>query len=76
MTNAAPLSAGQEPDSFRYMITAADGRPLSKLAKTYNEALHGRGGGHDDMLQGAFGATLSEIRAYFVEADGNNPKMA
>ena len=76
LTNAAPLSAGQEPASCRYMITAADGRPLSRLAKTYNEALHGRGGGHDDMLQGAFGAAPSEIRTYFVEVNNSNPKMA
>lgn len=51
---------------FRYMITSADDSiKLSAKAKEFNDALLGRGGGKDDMIQGAFAAPLEEIEKYF-----------
>ena len=72
LTNSAPLPEGSSspdpdsPQSYRYMITAADGRPLSRLIRDWNAALNGRGGGKDDMVQGAFTASLQEIRRLFT----------
>lgn len=51
---------------FRYMITSADDSiKLSAKAKEFNDALLGRGGGKDDMIQGTFAAPLEEIEKYF-----------
>lgn len=52
------------PDAYRYIITAKNA-PLSKLAKEYNAALNGRGGGRDEMVQGSFAASLEDIKKYF-----------
>lgn len=50
---------------YRYMITSST-LPLRGFAKTFNEALDGRGGGKDEMLQGFFGAPLKTIRSFFA----------
>lgn len=52
-------------DAFRYMITAQD-LPLRSLAREYNDALNGRGGGKDNMIQGTFRASLEDIQSYFA----------
>lgn len=51
---------------YKYMITAKD-LPLRTLAKTFNKALNGRGGGKDEMIQGAFAADLKTIKEYFKD---------
>ena len=52
------------PEQYRYMITSAS-LSLKPFSKEFNEALNGRGGGKDDMIQGSFGASLEEIETYF-----------
>ena len=49
---------------YRYVISSKT-VSVMKQAKIYNEALNGRGGGRDPMIQGTFGATLEEIKDYF-----------
>ena len=49
---------------YRYMMTS-DHVPLRAEAAKINAALNGRGGGSDDMLQGAFAADLSAIEEFF-----------
>ncbi len=51
---------------YRY-IASSNTLPLSKLAKEFNAALDGRGGGRNEMVQGSFGAELPEIISYFEE---------
>jgi len=53
-------------DHGRYMITSAVERPLAKLCREWNQDLSGRGGGKDNMVQGAFSATPEDVRAYFA----------
>lgn len=49
---------------FRYVISS-ENISVQKNARLYNEALNGRGGGRDPMIQGTFNATLDEIKKYF-----------
>lgn len=56
----------EQGDGYRYIITAKD-LPLRTLAPNMNEALAGRGGGNDEMIQGAFAAGLEAIEKYFKE---------
>lgn len=58
------LTAPSEAGPFRYIITSRS-LSLKALAKSFNDALAGRGGGRDEMIQGSFGASLSEIERYF-----------
>ena len=51
-------------NGYRYIATAKK-LPLSKLAREFNEALNGRGGGRDEMVQGSFGADLADIEEFF-----------
>ncbi|MBO5303582.1 MAG: hypothetical protein J6A92_05985 [Lachnospiraceae bacterium] len=59
---------GSDTDGYRYIVSkneqAAD-IDLKQLAKTMNEALNGRGGGSDKMIQGSIGALKTEICAFF-----------
>ncbi len=57
-------------NGFRYMITSSS-VPLRALAKEINGALNGRGGGKDEMIQGAFQTDLESIRSYFRETKWN-----
>lgn len=54
---------GQEGD-YKYII-ASSSVDLRAKAKDINTKLCGRGGGHPQMIQGSFFATLKEIKAYF-----------
>lgn len=54
------------PRSYRYVATSKH-LPLRSLAKEFNVALGGRGGGRDEMIMGSFSATLAEIVNYFRE---------
>ena len=58
------LGPDGQPKSYRYIATSK-GLPLSLLAKEFNAALKGRGGGRDEMVQGSFGAPIEDIVAYF-----------
>ena len=60
------LGEDGQPKSFRYIATSK-GLPLSRLAKEFNAALNGRGGGRDEMVQGSFGAPIEDIVAYFQD---------
>ena len=65
LTDGLFIALTDAANGYRYIITAKD-RPLSRLAKEFNEALSGRGGGRDEMIQGSFTASLEDIRAYFL----------
>lgn len=61
---------GNDEAGYRYIIgkNAEDqNHDLRLLAKTMNEALHGRGGGSDKMIQGSVKAVRAEIEAFFKE---------
>ena len=60
------LGEDGQPKSYRYIATSK-GLPLSRLAKEFNAALNGRGGGRDEMVQGSFGAPIEDIVAYFQD---------
>ena len=49
---------------YKHVISSSSVN-LSALIKEANSALCGRGGGKPNMVQGSFGASLDEIRAYF-----------
>ena len=61
--DGASKSPSAEP-SYRYMITSR-AIPLRQYAKMFNSALNGRGGGKDDMIQGAFQSDLTDIQSFF-----------
>lgn len=56
--------SGTEGEGYKYAL-ARRGGDLRALSKTMNEALHGRGGGKPDFVQGSVQATRSEIQAFF-----------
>ncbi len=60
------LTSEKEGGPYRYIATAKD-LPLGKLAKDFNAALDGRGGGKDNMIQGSFAAPLPDILDYFLQ---------
>ena len=55
--------SGQDED-FKYVISSTS-VDLRLLSKEINSALLGRGGGRPEMIQGSFGASLTQIREYF-----------
>jgi len=57
--------AGSEKEGFRYII-GTKSRNLREEAKEINAAIHGRGGGSPQMLQGSAQCTRQEIRQYFL----------
>ena len=56
------LSGGE--GDYKYVISS-NSVDLRSMVKEINAALSGRGGGRPEMIQGSFGATLEEIKAYF-----------
>ncbi len=57
---------GNDSDGYRYIIGSKT-TPLRAWSKTFNQALNGRGGGSDQMIQGTVKAPEAEIRAFFAE---------
>ena len=49
-----------EENAYRYILGAKE-MPLRTLIKDINQKLNGKGGGNDQMVQGTFNATLSDI---------------
>lgn len=58
---------GSEKDGFRYVLGSRTVN-LRERAKQINGALHGKGGGAPEMIQGSAQCTRREIRAFFGEA--------
>ncbi len=56
---------GNDTDGYRYII-GSNTIALRSASKEYNNALNGRGGGSDQMIQGTMHATRAEIEAYFT----------
>ena len=56
--------SGDDSSGYAFAITSPTVN-LRTLSKEINNALAGRGGGKDDMLQGRFGAKKDEIEQYF-----------
>ena len=56
--------SGTEETGYKYAIGQLDGQ-LRELTKQLNQALHGRGGGKPDFVQGSVQASQAEIRAFF-----------
>ena len=56
--------SGNDSSGYAFAITSPTVN-LRTLSKEINNALAGRGGGKDDMLQGRFGAKKDEIEQYF-----------
>ena len=56
--------AGAE-GAYKYAIGQRDG-DLRQLVKDLNAALHGRGGGKPDFVQGSLAAAEADIRAFFA----------
>jgi alanyl-tRNA synthetase len=72
---ALPLATGVTvalaPDgmgAFRYVIGSRS-VPLRSVIRKINEALGGRGGGRDEMVEGIFFAEREEIERYFAKTD-------
>ena len=53
--------ADNEKEAFRYVI-AGNNHDMKSLSKSLNDALHGRGGGSAEMIQGTFYSGLDDIR--------------
>ena len=56
--------SGNAESGYSYII-ASEHINLREISKEINTALHGRGGGREDMIQGSFSATKEEIEKYF-----------
>lgn len=56
--------SGTEETGYKYAIGQLDGQ-LRELTKQLNQALHGRGGGKPDFVQGSVQASQAEICAFF-----------
>lgn len=52
-----------DKNGYRYMI--ASNGPVAERAKAINQALQGRGGGRNPLIQGSFAAPLEQIKDYF-----------
>lgn len=62
------VMSGNDRDGYAYLVIS-EKIPLRRHASKINEALGGRGGGSDEMLQGTFGATGHQIRTFFDTYD-------
>jgi alanyl-tRNA synthetase len=60
---------GGEGD-WKYVIGSRH-TDMRQAAKDINTALHGRGGGKCEMIQGSFACTRVEIESYFKKTEGN-----
>lgn len=58
--------SGTENEGYKYAL-ARQGGDLRSLSKAMNEALHGRGGGKPDFVQGSVQASRSEIEGFFTK---------
>lgn len=56
--------SGNDEKGYNYVL-ASKNVPLRNLSKEINNALSGRGGGSDEMIQGSFKAKKDEIIKYF-----------
>lgn len=56
-----------EDGNYKYAIGQKDG-DLRDLCKALNAALHGRGGGKPDFVQGSVAASAEEIRSFFAKS--------
>lgn len=63
----AAVFSGADGQGYRYALCSQT-RDLRPLAKAMNEALHGRGGGKPNFVQGSVQAGQGEIEAFFHEA--------
>ena len=54
---------GNDTDGYRYII-GSESVGLRAWSKDFNQALHGKGGGSDQMIQGTVSATSEQIRLY------------
>ncbi len=59
--------SGSDSDGYRYIIGSKH-TPLRTWAKTFHDALNGRGGGSDEMIQGTVKAAEADIRHYLADA--------
>ena len=61
------MFSGNDTDGYTYVIGRGSAAlDLKKYIQTVNTALHARGGGSSDMLQGRATASRSEIQAFFA----------
>ena len=58
------LLCGDDTQGYRYLIGSRE-IPLRVQTSAINQALRGKGGGSDEMLQGTFSASFAEITAFF-----------
>ncbi len=55
--------AGKDTDGYRYVLGSRS-KDMREAAKKINAALHGRGGGKAEMVQGSVACTEEEIRVF------------
>ncbi|MDD6735509.1 MAG: alanine--tRNA ligase-related protein [Clostridiales bacterium] len=65
-TGFAAVMAGDDKEGYNYIISS-DSVPLRSFSEKINNALNGRGGGRDDMLQGHFSADRRTIERFLAE---------
>lgn len=58
--------SGEDGSGYQYAV-GQPGGDLRPLAKALNQALHGRGGGKPDFIQGTVSASQDQIQAFFQE---------
>ena len=63
----AAVFSGEDAAGYKYAVCQAGG-DLRAWGKALNEALHGRGGGRPNFIQGSVAATEAEIRQFFQAA--------
>ena len=64
LTDGAAGIFGEEAQGFSYII-ASSSLPLRAKSKEINQALGGKGGGSDQMIQGSVTASKEDIEAFF-----------
>ena len=60
----AAVFSGNDQDGYKYAV-CQEGGDLRAWAKDLNQALHGRGGGKPNFIQGSVQAPQAEIRLFF-----------
>ena len=63
--------SGSDRDGYRYVIGSKE-VDVRSLAREFNHAFDGRGGGRPEMVQGTVRGTEDEMREWILQKAGNN----
>ena len=61
----AAVFSGNEEEGYKYVICSAE-TDVAAFGKRFNEALNGRGGGRNPMIQGSVAAKRAQIEEFLL----------